>query len=330
MRNTTQNTLQNRYPFGSSMVSFSNPQFSFAYGFNGMEKDDDVKGDGNSLDFGARIYDSRLGRWLSVDPLANSFPFESHYNFVSQNPIIYIDIEGNSKYVIFIEIDERTGEETKLRVLKDNKVLEKVRDNQQGEVLNYAYYDINEVHKTVIDKNGNKTTEVYEERGQLRARTTLPATWYANLIKEETEGEKEFDKGNTQIEWWGIRWTTSGGGSSAQGNSIETGRKFERSENIDMLLSVLGLTKTTASIDKGPVTISNVLKMLKSIWDAGKDFDDGLKKINKNQKEEKQYNSEGHGCSSCKKPKHDGLNYEDRQGNKFDGTTGDTLNKAKD
>ena len=30
---------------------------SYTYGFNGMEKDDEVKGNGNSLDFGARVYD---------------------------------------------------------------------------------------------------------------------------------------------------------------------------------------------------------------------------------------------------------------------------------
>ena len=51
------------------------PERSFSYenyrwGFNGEETDNDVKGAGNSLDFGARIYDSRLGRWLSLDHLA--------------------------------------------------------------------------------------------------------------------------------------------------------------------------------------------------------------------------------------------------------------------
>jgi RHS repeat-associated protein len=41
----------------------------YRYGFGGHEKDDEIKGEGNSLDFGARIYDPRLGRWLSVDPI---------------------------------------------------------------------------------------------------------------------------------------------------------------------------------------------------------------------------------------------------------------------
>ena len=42
---------------------------SYRFGFNGKENDNEVKGAGNSVDFGARIYDSRLGRWMSVDSL---------------------------------------------------------------------------------------------------------------------------------------------------------------------------------------------------------------------------------------------------------------------
>ena len=37
----------------------------YRYGFNGMENDNEVYGERNAIDFGARIYDSRLGRWLS-------------------------------------------------------------------------------------------------------------------------------------------------------------------------------------------------------------------------------------------------------------------------
>jgi len=53
-----------------------------------------MKGRGNSLDFGARMYDSRLGRWLSIDPLAAKFPSVSPYAFAYNNPIFYIDKEG--------------------------------------------------------------------------------------------------------------------------------------------------------------------------------------------------------------------------------------------
>ncbi len=67
---------------------------NYRYGFNGKEKDNEVKGKGNSLDFGARMYDSRLGRWMSLDPLAAKYPMLSPYNFAGNNPIRYIDPDG--------------------------------------------------------------------------------------------------------------------------------------------------------------------------------------------------------------------------------------------
>ena len=45
----------------------------YKFGFNGMLEDDEVKGNGYSLDFGARKYDSRIGRWLSTDPLQKNY-----------------------------------------------------------------------------------------------------------------------------------------------------------------------------------------------------------------------------------------------------------------
>ena len=60
-----------------------------------MESDDEVKGEGNSYDFGARIYDPRVGRWLSRDALADKYPDLSPYNFVANNPLVFIDPDGN-------------------------------------------------------------------------------------------------------------------------------------------------------------------------------------------------------------------------------------------
>ncbi|GAB4376921.1 MAG: hypothetical protein Kow0075_04660 [Salibacteraceae bacterium] len=69
-------------------------QPSYRFGFNGMERDDEVKGSGNSYDFGARIYDTRVGRWLSRDPLANKTADWSPYRFAFDNPIKYADGDG--------------------------------------------------------------------------------------------------------------------------------------------------------------------------------------------------------------------------------------------
>jgi RHS repeat-associated protein len=70
------------------------PGNSYRYGFNGKEKDDEIKGDDNSYDFGARMYDPRVGRWFARDPLAKKFAEWSPYNFVMNNPINMIDPDG--------------------------------------------------------------------------------------------------------------------------------------------------------------------------------------------------------------------------------------------
>jgi len=83
-------TATDYYPFGMPMPGRFIASNKYRYGFNGKERDDEVKRLGNSYDFGARIYDPRLGRWFSVDPLAAKFPFSSPYIYADDNPIYYI------------------------------------------------------------------------------------------------------------------------------------------------------------------------------------------------------------------------------------------------
>jgi RHS repeat-associated protein len=75
----------------------------YRYGFNGMEKDDEVKGSGNSYDFGARMYDSRLGRWLAIDPMSSKYPHLSPYSFVANSPLIAKDPDGRDIIVLNAE-----------------------------------------------------------------------------------------------------------------------------------------------------------------------------------------------------------------------------------
>jgi RHS repeat-associated protein len=78
----------------TSKNSSKNLRRVYFYGFNGMQKDDEIKGQGNSYDFGARMYDSRVGRWLTIDPKANKYPDMSPYNAYVNNPIYFIDPDG--------------------------------------------------------------------------------------------------------------------------------------------------------------------------------------------------------------------------------------------
>jgi RHS repeat-associated protein len=62
----------------------------YRYGFNGKEKENDPL----QYDYGFRIYDTRLVRFKSVDPLIKSYPFFSSYQFTGNNPIKFIDYDG--------------------------------------------------------------------------------------------------------------------------------------------------------------------------------------------------------------------------------------------
>ena len=65
---------------------------AYRYGFNGKENDKDA-GEGIQ-DYGMRIYDGRLGKFLSVDPYGGSYPYYSSYQFSGNTPIQAIDLDG--------------------------------------------------------------------------------------------------------------------------------------------------------------------------------------------------------------------------------------------
>lgn len=75
------------YPFGMLMPgrNFSSP--AYRYGFNGMEKDDEMKSNGNSYDFGARQYDPRLGKFMSLDFHKYRYAYWSPYSYAANSPL---------------------------------------------------------------------------------------------------------------------------------------------------------------------------------------------------------------------------------------------------
>jgi RHS repeat-associated protein len=75
---------------------------NYRFGFNGKEKNPEI--DGGNYDFGARYYDSRIGRWWSVDPLEHIYPSTSTYSTSLNNPIKFIDTDG--RFVVDPYIEE--------------------------------------------------------------------------------------------------------------------------------------------------------------------------------------------------------------------------------
>lgn len=85
------------YPFGERHM---NPDFPMVNGrafFNG--KEEQQIGNLAFLDYGARLYDTKLGRWMSIDPLTEKQPACSPYHFCLNNPVNYIDPDGRDAYL---------------------------------------------------------------------------------------------------------------------------------------------------------------------------------------------------------------------------------------
>jgi RHS repeat-associated protein len=80
-------------PFGVSLDGRTMEGDFYRRGYNGMEKDDEVKGKGNSYTTEFRQQDPRLGRWLSVDPVYQ--PWQSPYCSMDNNPIKWNDVNGD-------------------------------------------------------------------------------------------------------------------------------------------------------------------------------------------------------------------------------------------
>ncbi|TCJ16389.1 hypothetical protein EPD60_07555, partial [Flaviaesturariibacter flavus] len=82
------------YPFGMQMPgrSFA-AEKGYRYGFNGKENDQDINI--GMLDFGGRMNDVRIAKWFSIDPQSSLLPNFSPYSFVNNDPIRYIDPDGN-------------------------------------------------------------------------------------------------------------------------------------------------------------------------------------------------------------------------------------------
>ncbi len=150
------NGWQTNNAFGSAQPG-TLQDAGYRYSFNAAERDDELAGAHNSMNFGARQYDSRVGLFLSNDPRATEFPSQSPYCFASNRPIAFIDYNGEGPVFIVASLSEtrsilRTlnelpcldnlgkmaAHEKLFQILAYGSSNEYVNDNQQIDRTNYA------------------------------------------------------------------------------------------------------------------------------------------------------------------------------------------------
>jgi RHS repeat-associated protein len=193
--------------FGAPMAGRTYTSVSYRYGFNNKAKDDEITGSsGIDYDFGARIYDTRLGRWMSIDPFSMKYPGFSHYIMVNDCPIRAIDPDG--RLIIFSNGEVATNSSQRANVsywgqafvdktkahFGDNNV--KFVDGDQGgnpiERYNAGYNQGKAAAVDIIknlqrDENGN----IVESVNMIsHSKGSEYGDGYIDAIREEMEKEK--------------------------------------------------------------------------------------------------------------------------------------------
>ena len=94
----------------------------YRFGFNGKLNDDEVFGNtATSQDYGMRWYNPRIGRFFSVDPLTNKYPWYSPYQFAGNKVIAYVDRDGAEEEAPGTDEErDENGDDWQTQYLKNN------------------------------------------------------------------------------------------------------------------------------------------------------------------------------------------------------------------
>ena len=202
--NTNNNLIQINYHLGGMSMPerkyFSASQYR--YGFNGKEKLDEIKGDGNSLDFGARIYDPRIGKWLSTDPLQIKYPNITPYAAFNDNPIYFKDPDGKDG-IASITKGEGTKKNPHIVIVTSNYYYSKATETQitsmksvQSELAGAKTVEKDgQFYKVVINVNFIKSEDPV---ASAKKDVGVNGAKYGNVLKIQDGDGGEFGDANNE------------------------------------------------------------------------------------------------------------------------------------
>jgi RHS repeat-associated protein len=245
-------SAQDYYPFGMLMPDRNFSSDTYRHSFNGKEKDDEWNGTtGGALDLGARIYDARIGRFLSIDPLQARYPGWSPYAAFNDNPIVFIDPSGEGG-VITINHDKGTiNFATTMYVYRTGDVT----DVQIRQALK-----IEGIANTTAYTSEASTLNYYYQKGDEIITKTYTATYTVNIViidPSELDAKMKENAGNSAVSFY--KFQQEGyGEEKAQGHTdMENGKGGQ-----GLNTGVLSIDKITAANETHKETGQGVAEII--------------------------------------------------------------------
>jgi RHS repeat-associated protein len=239
-------------PFGVQLAERTISGDGYRFGFQGQEKDDEVSGEGNSYDFGARMYNSRIGRWLSCDAKAAKQPSQSPYKAFLNNPIVYVDPDGNTEYETVVIYDAKGTllfkgyKEVSSNLMSGGKTaFNSTFDKSYG--YDYRHISVFRMQSDGSIKKMSKKTEILYQNGVKDVETY-------GFAKEEGDVyncDIPFLEGNGGTQKDGYTLTSyEGGVSPTKQKSLSAAEEIEIGEFLDVLGALKNGSYGTKELDQ--------------------------------------------------------------------------------
>jgi hypothetical protein len=187
-----------------------------------------VKGQGNQQDYGFRIYDPRLGKFLSVDPLFKTYPWYTPYQFAGNKPIVAIDLDGLEDVWIHLEINSEEYCESEIKIFQFEETYNLMRKNLAEKIG---------IDVSMLPESGRLLT-VANEKGEIIRFQYLPTP----AIKGN-EGKGTYKESKDYF----FDWAADGSSDMANTGGDRSGRKGMR-KTLEQMDEVGFYTSSSSSL----------------------------------------------------------------------------------
>ncbi len=257
----------------------------YRFGFQGQEKDDELKGVGNSISFKYRIHDPRLGRFFAVDPLTAKYPWNSPYAFSENRVIDGIELEG----LEVIKFGDKQPNDFTVMTYQEIKVeLANNKDHHKGwikpmDVMSNAnddeYWEVRNIENVYNQSLGTELKKYIPPppgesgSGKVDIKIRQDVIQFINHIDNKLNGRADgFNTGEVTQEdalvALGIVGTLTGVGVALEAGSITVIGAVSIINNLDDALGGLTSGDGSLSQDLSPDEYKQIINSVKTISSA--------------------------------------------------------------